>query len=722
MSALLRLAIRALLTWAIEVVALYLMLSYLPGTLVADWRSAVVAILVIGLLNALVRPAILLGAANLGVIPFLLVALLLNAALILVAAWIVPGFAVDGLTTAFLVALGLAGLNALFSAMLSVNDDDSFYRNVVRYFAQRQAPTDGLDRPGTVIVQIDGLPEPILRRALGEGLMPTLAGWLASGTHRLVGWECDIPSMTTSAQAGILHGRNDDIPAFYWYEKRERRLISSASPRDLVGVQQRLSDGHGLLGRGGVSVTNLFSGDAERTIMTVGTLVGEHGELRAEPRDFYGYLLNPYNLYRGLAGLLGETVLECWQALRQHFEGARPRIRRFGLFTIQRGAVNILLRDATTWAVVAAMYRGRPVIYCDYLGYDEVAHYAGPETRDAVTTLVSIDRQLRQIEQAAREAPRRYQFVVLSDHGQTTAHVFESVYGRRLDDLVRELIDAERGVHLAGGKGEGSGYLSAFLNELAAGSGRTARASRRLLRVRGDGQSVELPPERRRRDQAARAEVVVTSSGSLGHVYIANVPGRLSLEQLAAAYPGLIEALVSHEGIGFVLVRSETRGAIVLGKGGLRELDAGDAVQGEDPLAGFSPHTAAFLRRLAAFENGGDIIVNGSYNPSTGQVIGIDDLVGAHGGVGGMQTAPFLVYPASWTEDPPELVGAAAVYRFLRQHAVDAAGDAAVADETVEPAEPGAAAEPAQPAALAGEAGRPQQLARSAQSGVAVRG
>ena len=670
MTVVLRLVLRALLTWALEAIALAFMLRYLPGVTVSNWMAAAAAILAIGLLNALVRPAILLGAANLGVIPFLLIALPLNAVLILVAAWIVPGFAVDGLLTAFLLAVGLATANALLTAMLSVNDDDSFYRNVVRQLAGWQAPTDGLERPGTVIVQIDGLAEPILRRALGEGRMPTLASWLASGSHRLVGWDCDIPSMTTGSQAAILHGDNRDIPAFYWYEKRERRLMSSANPRDLHAVQRRLSDGHGLLRNGGASVTNLFSGDAERAIMTVGTLIGDEGRLNADPRDFYGYLLNPYNLYRGLAGMLGEMLVECSQALRQKVENVQPRIRRLGLFTLQRGAANIVLRDATTWAVVASMYRGRPIIYCDYLGYDEVAHYAGPETTDAVGTVGSIDRQLRQLVQAAREAPRPYQFVVVSDHGQTTAAIFASVYGKPLDAVVRDLIDAGPSVHLPGGKHEGSGYLSALLNEMVAGSGRTARGARRMIGIQPGEASVELPTERARREQAARADVVLTSSGSLGHIYFAQIPDQLSLEQIAAVYPGLIEALVAHEGIGFVLLRSETRGAIVLGKHGARELDADDAVQGEDPLAGFSSHTGEFLRRLARYTNAGDIIVNGTYDPATSQIIGIDDLVGAHGGVGGMQTQPFIVYPSEWTAREPELVGAASVHRFLRRYAL----------------------------------------------------
>ena len=75
--------------------------------------------------------------------------------------------------------------------------------------------------------------------------------------------------------------------------------------------------------------------------MTVGTLLDDEGRLRADPRDFFGYMIDPYNLYRGIVGMLGEAVLECWQALRQRIENEQPRIRRLGLFTIQRGAANV---------------------------------------------------------------------------------------------------------------------------------------------------------------------------------------------------------------------------------------------------------------------------------------------------------------------------------------------------------------------------------------------
>ena len=45
-----------------------------------------------------------------------------------------------------------------------------------------------------LFLEIDGLAEPILRRAIDQGDMPTLQRWLTTGTHRLLGWEPDLSS------------------------------------------------------------------------------------------------------------------------------------------------------------------------------------------------------------------------------------------------------------------------------------------------------------------------------------------------------------------------------------------------------------------------------------------------------------------------------------------------------------------------------------------------
>jgi len=194
------------------------------------------------------------------------------------------------------------------------------------------------------------------------------------------------------------------------------------------------------------------------------------------------------------------------------------------------------------------------------------------------------------------------------------------------------------------------------------------RSARRLF---GEGKGVrpvDLTAYEENSAEAQIAEVVVTSSGNLAHVYFAQIPERLSLEQVMTTYPGLIEALVGHDGVEFVIAVSETRGPVVMAKQAIRELESQDGLTGDDPLATYGPNIAKFLSHLAHFPHSGDIMVMGKYDPSTGQVITMDELVGAHGGVGGMQTQPFVLYPSEWTDRSPTIVGADGLHRFLRRY------------------------------------------------------
>jgi hypothetical protein len=604
-------------------------------------------------------------AMNLGLVPFAVIAFLLNAFMVGLASWVVPGFVVDSIGTALLVAFGLAGLNTLFTGLLSINDDDSFYRNVIRYFARRNLPAGERSRPGTVLIQIDGLAEPIVRREIAAGRLPTLARWLESGSHRLVAWETDIPSMTSSGQAGILHGNNAQIPAFRWYEKASHHLMVSNHPEDARVIDQRQSTGHGLLRTDGSSLGNLLAGGAEHCVMTMSALTTASGKLKVRPTDFAGYLLNPYNLMRGVLGIIGEIAVEYWEAWQQRRANVQPRMDRGGAYPFLRAVTCVVMRDATVWSIVADMYSGQLVSYSDLLGYDEVAHHAGPESEDALRVLRSLDARFRWLENAARSAPRPYQFVVLSDHGQSAGATFRQRYGLTLEELVRGLIKDRGTVHMASGSGEGWGHLNAVLTEIVRAEGVAGRGARRLL-GQPDDSYVDLGPDHAHREHGSAADVVVCASGNLALIYFTRHADRLSLEFLVAEYPGLIEGLVVHEGIGFLLVHSEARGPVVLGRNGWRRLDP-EEINGEDPLAHFPPNTAAHLRRLAGYGNVGDIVVNSLFDPETGRVAAFEELIGCHGGAGGLQTRPFLLFPAAWTDEAPTIVGAEAVHAFLSQ-------------------------------------------------------
>ena len=62
----------------------------------------------------------------------------------------------------------------------------------------------------------------------------------------------------------------------------------------------------------------------------------------------------------------------------------------------------------------------------------------------------------------------------------------------------------------------------------------------------------------------------------------------------------------------------------------------------------------------------GDLAVVSFFDPETQEIAAFEELIGAHGGLGGAQTRPFLLYPADWELDLAPLIGAPMVYQQLR--------------------------------------------------------
>lgn len=658
-----RLALRVAVILGVEAIGLWAMGQALPGLRVRDWGTAIAAIGIIAALNAIIRPILLYLAISLTVLSFGLFTFLLNAALLLATAYLLPGLEVGGVGPALVAAVGLSLLNTLFTAVLAIDDEDSYFRNVVLRFARRSAGVTPTDRPGVVIIQIDGLALPVLRRAVQTGQMPHVGRWLRGGSHRLIGWDCGLPSQTSASQAGILHGTNHDIPAFRWYEKEAGRLRVSNHPEDAALIEERVSGPADLLRDGGSSIGNLVSGGAPHAVLMTSTLVELGSGIRRRSKDFYLFLVNPYAVTRLVVMMVREMLVELNEARRQRRRGVEPRVERGGAFPVLRAVACVALRDLAASLVMEEMYRGVPITFADLVGYDEIAHHAGPERLEALGSLEAIDRQIELLERAAVDAPRPYRFVILSDHGQSQGATFRQRYGMTLEAFVGSLVAGEPSVRAATESLEGWGHLNGFLSELVAGRGMTARAARRSLRHRMRGAVVELGPARHVPEPA---ELVVCASGNLGLIYLAARPGRLTLEEIAALHPGLVEGLVAHPGIGFALVRSGPEGALVLGRAGIRYL-ADDRVEGVDPLDRFDPGAADHLRRLDTFPHVGDIVVNSLYEPATEEVAAFEELVGSHGGLGGPQTRPFLLVPAGWAAGDGPIVGAPAVNAQLRR-------------------------------------------------------
>ena len=78
------------------------------------------------------------------------------------------------------------------------------------------------------------------------------------------------------------------------------------------------------------------------------------------------------------------------------------------------------------------------------------------------------------------------------------------------------------------------------------------------------------------------------------------------------------------------------------------------------------PTAAHSLRRLDAIAHVGDIAAISIFDADTEEVAAFEELIGSHGGLGGAQSRPLLMYPAAWKLDHTPIVGAPDVYRQIR--------------------------------------------------------
>ena len=616
--------------------ALWIAAAVLPGVHVGSTGSAFAVAAVIAILNAVLPP--LLAALRLPfmvALGFILVLVLDALALQLAARWLDDGFTVDNFGWALLAALVTAAASVALQVILGTNDDDTYTVSVVQRIARRQGGAERTDVPGIIFLEIDGLALPVLRRAMRDGNVPNMARWVARGTHGLAEWEPDLSSQTGASQAGILLGSNDDIPAFRWVDKATGLLTACSAPADCARLEQERATGIGLLVDGGTSRGNLLSGEADEVILTVSRI---EAEKRANP-GYRAFFANGFNVTRALVLFFWEVVLEWIAALRANRRDVRPRGHRGGAYPFMRAAMCVIVRDLIVYGVLTDMMRGRPAVYATFSSYDEVAHHSGLERADTLEALRKLDEQFGRIERARRYAPRPYEIVVLSDHGQTQGATFKQRNGYGLDELVERSLERGSVTKIAGGDEQHAMVGNAI------------------------GEATGKPAKKAKNDVSDRF-VVVLGSGNLGLISLLEEPHRLTLEEIDARHPKLIPALRTHPHVGWLLVRSAERGPVALGARGAHYLADG-TVEGEDPLAPFAPNAPRHLLRTDGFAHVADIMVGSFYDPVLEEGCAFEELISFHGGLGGPQTQPFILHPVELPLPEEPIVGAEQVHAVL---------------------------------------------------------
>ncbi|MGW4031466.1 phage holin family protein [Streptomyces sp. NPDC004838] len=669
--------LRVIVVWAVSTLTMLALAGALPDfQLQSDdgdsiTRTAVTAAWgagAFGLLTALVWPLVVRALLLVPALVLGLLVFFLNGSLLLVALRLIPDGRGDaGPETAVVVAAVMSAVASATSTALAVRDDDAYRRRLSR-LATRRRRRQG-DRggggygPGMVFLQLDGVGHEVLLRAAKDGVMPTVAGWIGT-THRLTPWRTDWSSQTGASQLGILHGSNHDVPAFRWYEKDTGRIVVSNRPASAVELQrraiERTGDG-GLLSFDGASRGNLFSGGADQVALVL-SVAARRGRANRSRAGYFAYFSDPANAVRTAVSFFAEVAREIEQSTRARLRGDTPRVRRGGLYPFIRAFATVVERDVVVAAVIGDMLAGRTAVYADLVAYDEVAHHSGPHSRDAAQVLERLDRSLALIAKVAEHAPRSYRIALLSDHGQSLGETFECAYGLTLRDLVRA------GCGLPVPRRAGRSKSGAEARDAAGVALRNA-----LHRKVAEGAD-ECPPPGPG-GAGSGSDPIVLASGNLALISFPDAPGRLSREEIDARHPALLSTLANHPGIGFLLVRSAEHGSVVLGPDG-SEVPVAE-LSDDGPLAGFGKGAADAVRRTDSFPHVADIMVNSMYDPETGRVHAFEEQIGSHGGLGGEQSQPFLLAPASLSrpvDDGAELVGAERVHRVLRRWLRECAG------------------------------------------------
>ncbi len=634
--------------------------------------SVLVLVVTVFAVGLVVRPLIFGVAVLFGAVGLFLAGLLTQAVILDLALELAPNVTSGSFTEVLVASWVAAAIAALVNYVFDVGSDDAFLARVMRA-ASRSAKLEpsAVGEPGLLVVQIDGLGEDVLRQAMTAGAAPTISRWLRSGSHRLTSWHTGTPATTPAGQAVLLHGDTHQVPGFRWYEKSTRRIMVANHPRDAAVVERRLSDGRGLLADGGVSVSNLFSGDAPLRVLTM-----SDPRLDTPARRRVAAFVT---MRSGLVGsfllMVVEMIIELQQGRRQQRRDVRPRVRRRSVFVALRAVTTVLLRNLSVSVVADFLARGAPVVYVDFVDYDEVAHHAGPYRAESIRTLDGIDNVLRLFEQVIGEMNRRYEIVVLSDHGQAQGEPFPQSVGCSLDQVVANLAGTQEPDQVGVGSADAEpaerwGPANVLLTSAARQATMTGEAARRALHGRSTqesaGASVNLGPGQR--DHVHRSSrPVVAASGSLAHIYLPDIAGRVDVDVVRAAHPRLLDGLRALPEIGVVLARCANGELLAFGADGWRVVTPAGTTGGAggDPLAAYGPQAPAALAQLDTRAHVGDLVVLGSYDSHLGEVVAFEELVGSHGGAGGGQDRAVLVTPAAWAPPADRELSGPDVHRML---------------------------------------------------------
>lgn len=546
-----------------------------------------------------------------------------------------------------------------------------------------EEPRDVSLPPTCILLQIDGLSYFVFQKALLRGKLPFLRQLLQKNQATAGPWRSMLPSSTSAFQAGLFYGNNDDIPAFFWWDKSEDRKIKMNRAGDAAVVEadlrERVAPYEGLL-KDGSSYSSVFEGGASNSFLTFARLYSPRLTIRRR-RDWLLFFVSQLAL---LGRLAYYSVVEILLAVYDLFRGLISERNKFleFKFLFPRIASVVFCREIATLAAIFDIYRGVGPVYLNYFAYDEHAHHRGPDSRFAHWSLKGLDASIKRIWKAAERAERlgirRYDVYVWSDHGQIATIPFHELFGQEPEAHFDLLFKA---FHSA--TPESREEAERRHREETLAHGRIIMGRRpRFDPTRPELQAQEaeklrpvlprwidllyhklLRPAHRAEEYHQRKIPVepertirVVSTGPVANLYMTARPEKLSYEDWLESFPEFLEMIASHRGLGFALA-ARNDGQVMVGCSGHWFPISDDRALNHhaSPLVvGILHQRRDEFVRWIHMPSAGDLMLFGQ-RATNEPVISYSYERGGHAGPSPEETTPFMLVPDRCTDLWPEL-------------------------------------------------------------------
>lgn len=459
------------------------------------------------------------------------------------------------------------------------------------------------DKPGIIVVQIDGLGFTVLQEAMKRGDAPFLRWLTHRGGYTLDSYFCGVPSITTAIVAELMYGKNENIPGYTWFHRTLGRFIRGDHGGQVKKLEETLFAGvtHPLM-EGGSCIIGAYSGGA--------TMTNISPDAKATKSRFHRLLsfrillvplLNPFRFWHIILVLAGSVVAMMLKALSKQSK----KVFEDEFSTLLN---RLFLCDLATTIAIIDIWRKTPAMYINLSLVDKVSHTHGIRHPIVFQSIRLMDLYCKKLYDSARGAERSYKFIVLSDHGQSPGIPFEKISGETLTHIITQGL---------GDKGPN------------------------VLLTYGNDHDLK--------ENTSHDTVYAIPSSSITHLYFSRwLPAQANQKTIEHDFPSLIPTLLSHPGIGWIMVKENDKTTHLLARNGDRaEFENGKvkAIRGkpiDDPEADI---LLKALARLALGHNNGDLVLFGGN--WRGAWASFEPYWGTHGSFTGEMVKPFML-----TNDP----------------------------------------------------------------------